>query len=158
MTGQVPPVTGESIAYGLWSAELLADGFRQGDPQAYERIWRGDYGDSLAVASAILPDRMDRAISSFGDAIERTPVSALAKRLAEREDERQLLLSEVGGRKAQRRYCRSQHIDDETLEILIRELRKGLLANRCTVRDTLRQVATKVEVTNNGGTLHFTLP
>ena len=65
MTGQVPPVTSQSIACGLWPAALLAEGFRQGDPQAHERIWRQDYEDSLAVASAFPADRR-KELSRWG--------------------------------------------------------------------------------------------
>jgi hypothetical protein len=48
----VHPLTGEGIAYGLWSAELLAEGMHQGDPQSYEELWRRAYGASFAPASA----------------------------------------------------------------------------------------------------------
>jgi hypothetical protein len=58
----------------------------------------------------------------------------------------QLLLSEVAALAAKQSYCQSLQIDDETLEILTAELRKGLLADRHTTRDTLRRAVTKVEI------------
>ena len=36
--GHVHPITGEGIAYALWSAEMLAEAFGQGNPQHYERM------------------------------------------------------------------------------------------------------------------------
>jgi flavin-dependent dehydrogenase len=54
--GHVHPLTGEGIAYALWSAELLAEAFEQGDPQAYERLWRARYGQGLMAASELLCD------------------------------------------------------------------------------------------------------
>ena len=102
--------------------------------------------------------QLDRAISSLVDAIERTPATSLSLRLAEREEERQLLKSEIAALAAKQRYYQSLRIDDETLDILIDELRKGLLADRHTVRETIRRVVTKVEIKNDGGTLYLTLP
>jgi len=52
--GHVHPITGEGIAYALWSAELLAQAFAEGDPQAYEELWRVGYGQELANASQTL--------------------------------------------------------------------------------------------------------
>jgi flavin-dependent dehydrogenase len=36
----VNPITGEGIAYALWSAELLVEAFRQGESQVYESLCR----------------------------------------------------------------------------------------------------------------------
>jgi flavin-dependent dehydrogenase len=52
--GHVHPLTGEGIAYALWSAELLAEAFRRGDPQLFEGLWREQYGRGLAAASGML--------------------------------------------------------------------------------------------------------
>ena len=52
--GHVHPITGEGIAYALWSAELLAQAFADGDPVAYEELWRARYGQELARASEML--------------------------------------------------------------------------------------------------------
>lgn len=54
--GHVHPLTGEGIAYSLWSAELLAEAFRKGNPQAYEGLWPERYGHGLRAASAMLSD------------------------------------------------------------------------------------------------------
>jgi hypothetical protein len=99
----------------------------------------------LAERQAYL-GQLDRAISSLVDAIERAPASTLTQRLVEREEERRLLNSDIDALAGNQSYYRSLQIDDETLDILIRELRKGLLADRHTVRDTLRRVVTKVEI------------
>ena len=50
----VHPITGEGIAYALWSAELLAEAFRQGDPQIYDNLWREQYGPGFLAASNLL--------------------------------------------------------------------------------------------------------
>ena len=52
--GHVQPITGEGIAYALWSAELLAQAFAAGNPLAYEEMWRARYGQGLARASETL--------------------------------------------------------------------------------------------------------
>jgi flavin-dependent dehydrogenase len=52
--GHVHPITGEGIAYALWSAELLAEAFGQGDPQTYESLWRDQYGNGFMAASDML--------------------------------------------------------------------------------------------------------
>jgi flavin-dependent dehydrogenase len=52
--GHVHPITGEGIAYALWSAELLAEALRRGDPQIYEHLWREKYGTELIAASNML--------------------------------------------------------------------------------------------------------
>jgi flavin-dependent dehydrogenase len=50
----VHPLTGEGIAYALWSAELLAEAFMQGDPQAFVGLWEGHYGRGFMAASSML--------------------------------------------------------------------------------------------------------
>ncbi len=52
--GHVHPITGEGIAYALWSAELLAEAFARGGPQAYDSLWHEAYGHGLMAASAML--------------------------------------------------------------------------------------------------------
>jgi flavin-dependent dehydrogenase len=52
--GHVQPITGEGIAYALWSAELLAQAFAKGNPLAYEELWRTRYGQELISASQTL--------------------------------------------------------------------------------------------------------
>jgi flavin-dependent dehydrogenase len=52
--GHVHPITGEGIAYALWSAELLAEAFGEGNPQLYESLWRERYGQSLIAATGML--------------------------------------------------------------------------------------------------------
>src|ERR1041384_6323010 len=44
--GFADPVTGEGIYYALRSAELFADVYLRGVPQAYEESWRADFGAS----------------------------------------------------------------------------------------------------------------
>ena len=51
--GHVHPITGEGIAYTLWSAELLAEALGRGDPQVYEGRWREEYGQGLMAASTM---------------------------------------------------------------------------------------------------------
>jgi flavin-dependent dehydrogenase len=51
--GHAHPLTGEGIAYALWSAELLFEAFGRGDPEAYEALWRKRYGHGLRAASAM---------------------------------------------------------------------------------------------------------
>jgi len=52
--GHVQPITGEGIAYALWSAELLAEAIARGKPQVYEDLWRNAYGRQFAAASSLL--------------------------------------------------------------------------------------------------------
>jgi flavin-dependent dehydrogenase len=52
--GHVNPLTGEGIAYALWSAKLLAESFKQGKPEIYEDLWRQQYGNGLIATSAML--------------------------------------------------------------------------------------------------------
>lgn len=49
--GFADPVTGEGIYYALRSAELFAESFLAGDVQAYETLWRADFGRELRRAS-----------------------------------------------------------------------------------------------------------
>jgi len=49
--GFADPVTGEGIYYALRSAELFADAYLNGTPEAYERRWREDFGAELRRAS-----------------------------------------------------------------------------------------------------------
>ena len=58
--GHVHPLTGEGISYALWSAELLAEAFKQGDPQKYDVQWRERYGQGLCAVSTML-SRADSA-------------------------------------------------------------------------------------------------
>jgi hypothetical protein len=52
--GLVQPVTGEGIAYALWSAGLLAEAFGQEDPQVCEGLWRERCGRGFMAASGML--------------------------------------------------------------------------------------------------------
>ena len=49
--GFADPVTGEGIYYALRSAELFAETYLKGMPEAYERLWREDFGAELKRAS-----------------------------------------------------------------------------------------------------------
>jgi flavin-dependent dehydrogenase len=49
--GFADPVTGEGIYYAIRSAELFADSYLAGKPQAYEQEWRKDFGAELKRAS-----------------------------------------------------------------------------------------------------------
>ena len=50
--GFVDPITGEGIYFAIRSGELLADAFVEGEGlERYEREWREDFGEDLAVAS-----------------------------------------------------------------------------------------------------------
>jgi geranylgeranyl reductase family protein len=49
--GFADPVTGEGIYYALKSAELFANAYLKGQPEAYERLWRADFGGDLKRAS-----------------------------------------------------------------------------------------------------------
>jgi flavin-dependent dehydrogenase len=52
--GHVHPLTGEGIAYALWSAELLAEALGRGDLQLYEDLWRERYGCQFMAAGGML--------------------------------------------------------------------------------------------------------
>ena len=49
--GFADPVTGEGIYYALRSAELFAQSYLNGKPEAYEQLWRKDFGGQLKRAS-----------------------------------------------------------------------------------------------------------
>jgi geranylgeranyl reductase family protein len=49
--GFADPVTGEGIYYALRSAELFADAYLKQKPEAYETLWRKDFGGELKRAS-----------------------------------------------------------------------------------------------------------
>ncbi len=49
--GFADPVTGEGIYYALRSAELFAEAYLDGRPDAYEKRWREDFGGELRRAS-----------------------------------------------------------------------------------------------------------
>lgn len=49
--GFADPVTGEGIYYALRSAELFAEAYLSGAPQAYEKNWREDFGAELRRAA-----------------------------------------------------------------------------------------------------------
>jgi geranylgeranyl reductase family protein len=49
--GFADPVTGEGIYYALRSAELFAEAFLSGRPEAYEQRWREDFGGELRRAA-----------------------------------------------------------------------------------------------------------
>jgi flavin-dependent dehydrogenase len=50
----VHPLTGECIAYALWSAELLAEAVARGEPQVYDSLWWERYGNGLVAAGEML--------------------------------------------------------------------------------------------------------
>jgi len=52
--GHVHPLTGEGIAYALWSADLLAKAIGGGEPMAYENLGREHYGQTLMSAGEML--------------------------------------------------------------------------------------------------------
>jgi geranylgeranyl reductase family protein len=49
--GFADPVTGEGIYYAIRSAELFVDAYLAGQPLAYEKTWRQDFGAELKRAS-----------------------------------------------------------------------------------------------------------
>jgi flavin-dependent dehydrogenase len=49
--GFADPVTGEGIYYALRSGELFADAYLAGNMDAYDRLWREDFGRELKRAS-----------------------------------------------------------------------------------------------------------
>ena len=70
-------MTGEGIAYALWSAELLAQAFQQGAPQAYEALWRERLGRGLLAASGLLR-RVERNIGAYEVAFQVAMATALS--------------------------------------------------------------------------------
>lgn len=75
--GHVHPLTGEGIAHALWSAELLAKAFGQGDPQVYEGLWREQYGRGLMAASGML-SAVDLDVSAYEIVFQVAMAMALA--------------------------------------------------------------------------------
>ena len=63
--GHVHPLTGEGIAYALWSAELLAQAFADGDPLGYEALWRAAYGHELAATSEVLRQSIAAKVGAY---------------------------------------------------------------------------------------------
>jgi hypothetical protein len=54
MARHVHPVTSEGITHALWSVDLLAEAFGQGDSQVYQGLWWERYGRGLLAASGML--------------------------------------------------------------------------------------------------------
>ncbi|MBN1815128.1 MAG: NAD(P)/FAD-dependent oxidoreductase [Anaerolineae bacterium] len=52
--GHVHPLTGEGIAYAIWSADLLAGALAGGDPMAYDNLWQEHYGRTLMASGEML--------------------------------------------------------------------------------------------------------
>ena len=73
------PITGEGIAYALWSAELLAEAFGQGDPQIYESLWRERYGHGLLAVSDMLRP-VDLDIGAYEIVFQLAMATALSLR------------------------------------------------------------------------------
>lgn len=61
--GHVHPITGEGIGYALWSAELLAEAFKRGDPRVYQNLWQERCRPSLLAASAMLAAAASNGLS-----------------------------------------------------------------------------------------------
>ena len=59
------PISGEGVAYALWSAELLAQAFCDGDPLTYETLWRATYGQELAATSERLRQGADIQVGAY---------------------------------------------------------------------------------------------
>jgi flavin-dependent dehydrogenase len=95
--GHVHPITGEGIAYALWSAELLAQAFQQKDPQVYEGLWRERYGRGLLAASGMLR-RVERNVGAYEIAFQ------LLMAMADQDQGK-------GGRSATFHYVRLLHCD-----------------------------------------------
>ncbi len=75
--GFADPVTGEGIYYAFRSAELLGSAIERGDPLAYERLWRREFGPDLERAAA-WRDRF------YGGALLSRSLTGLAAALAGR--------------------------------------------------------------------------
>jgi len=73
--GHVHPITGEGIAYALWSAELLAEAFSQGEPGCYESLWRKRYGGGLVAAGGLLSG-MDKEHGAYEVVFQMTMAAA----------------------------------------------------------------------------------
>jgi geranylgeranyl reductase family protein len=52
--GHVHPITGEGIAYALWSAELLSQALLSGDPLSYDCLWQEAYSGPFISASEMM--------------------------------------------------------------------------------------------------------
>lgn len=72
--GHVHPITGEGIAYALWSAELLAEAFSLGDPERYESLWRKKYGGGLVAAGTLLSS-VDKERGAYEVVLQMTMVA-----------------------------------------------------------------------------------
>ncbi|MGH9902806.1 MAG: FAD-dependent monooxygenase, partial [Pyrinomonadaceae bacterium] len=59
--GFADPITGEGIYYALRSAELFTRAYMAGNPDAYEELWRADFGGELCRAS----EMRDRFYGNF---------------------------------------------------------------------------------------------
>jgi geranylgeranyl reductase family protein len=49
--GHVDPISGEGILYALWSAKLAAEAIANHDLEAFDSLWRSEYGNDLAQRS-----------------------------------------------------------------------------------------------------------
>lgn len=63
--GHAQPISGEGIAYALWSAELLAQAFCDGDPLTYEALWRAAYGQQLVATSEMLRQGAEIQVGAY---------------------------------------------------------------------------------------------
>jgi flavin-dependent dehydrogenase len=52
--GFVDAITGEGIFYALRSARAWSRALAAGHPETYDRVWRAEFGDELAKASALV--------------------------------------------------------------------------------------------------------
>ena len=75
--GHVHPITGEGIAYALWSGGLLAQAFQREDPQVYKGLWRERYGRGLLAASGMLR-RVGLNVGAYEIAFQVAMAAALA--------------------------------------------------------------------------------
>jgi flavin-dependent dehydrogenase len=51
--GHVDPVTGEGILYALIDAQLAAQAVQKNSPQLFDRLWREEFGNRLAIRMKI---------------------------------------------------------------------------------------------------------
>jgi flavin-dependent dehydrogenase len=84
--GHVHPITGEGIAYALWSAELLAQAFQQEDLQVYEGLWRERYGRGFLAAGGMLR-RVERNVGAYEIAFQVAMAMALPENQAVLQDQ-----------------------------------------------------------------------
>jgi hypothetical protein len=66
--------------------------------------------------------------------------------------------AELDGLKTKRTYYQLLQLDDESLDRLICEHRRGLQSDPVTVRATLGRIVKAVEAKSDGGTLHVRFP